>query len=167
MSCLSITELPLDEQAQLELAYAQRLVDRINHLLRADPPTPPRGFGQKLPAAFHAPHPAGRPSFPATNGDTPMLQREIRHPSGTFRPCQCGALPRHIEARGALSTEPFDPFHPAGNRHRLECSNADCGARTAWMPTLETAVLDWRHKFAVPARSVARPVLRLHKQETA
>lgn len=69
MSCLSITELPLSEQAELELAYAQRLVDRINNLLRADPSTPPRSFGQKLPAASPSSRSAGRPLFPATNGD--------------------------------------------------------------------------------------------------
>lgn len=57
MSCLSITELPLAEQAELELAYAQRLVDRIDALLRADPPpTPVRhpqgaGNGHTLPRA--------------------------------------------------------------------------------------------------------------------
>jgi hypothetical protein len=95
-----------------------------------------------------------------------MLQREIRHPAGTFRHCQCGARPRHITARGALSTEPFDPFHPAGDRHRLECVNADCGARTSWLPTLAAAVADWQAKFAAPVpRANVRPLLHLHKQE--
>jgi hypothetical protein len=70
MSCLSITELPLSEQAELELAYAQRLVDRINAMLRADPSTPPHSVGQALSAASPAPRPAGRPLFSATNGDT-------------------------------------------------------------------------------------------------
>lgn len=56
MSCLSITELPLAEQAELELLYAQKLVDRIDALLRADPPTPQRhpqgaGNGHALPRA--------------------------------------------------------------------------------------------------------------------
>lgn len=69
MSCLSITELPLDEQAELELAYAQRLIDRINNLLRADPPIPSRSAGQALLAAPPSPPPAGRPLFSATNGD--------------------------------------------------------------------------------------------------
>lgn len=96
-----------------------------------------------------------------------MLQREIRHPAGTFPRCRCGAEPRHIQAHGALSDEPCDPFHPAGVRHSLECH---CGPhqRTRWLPTLEAATADWRDKFAAPVqRASVRPILRLHKQETA
>lgn len=95
-----------------------------------------------------------------------MLQREIRHPAATFPHCRCGAEPHHIQARGALSTEPFDPQHPTGTRHALECR---CGARTAWLPTLAAAEHAWRARFAAP--DAARPtaarhrVLTLHKQE--
>lgn len=98
-----------------------------------------------------------------------MLQREIRHTPGTFARCRCGAEPKHIAGRGALSTEPFDVFHPAGTRHSLECR---CGARTAWLPSLAAATNDWRAHFAAPApaaHGTVHTVLRLHRttKETA
>lgn len=96
-----------------------------------------------------------------------MLQHEIRHPNGTFPHCRCGSHQRHIEARGALSTEPFDPMHPTGTRHALECR---CGARTGWLPSLAAATSDWRQHFAAPEpRSNVHTILRLHRttKETA
>lgn len=81
-------------------------------------------------------------------GDT-MLQRQVRHDSGTFPPCnQCGHEPRHIEARGSHSSEAFDVSHPTGTRHALECR---CGARTPWLGTLSLAVARWGEHFATPA----------------
>lgn len=35
MPCLSVGELPVDEQAELELHYAERLVEKIEAILRA------------------------------------------------------------------------------------------------------------------------------------
>lgn len=96
-----------------------------------------------------------------------MIQREIRHPDGAFPCCRCGAEPRHIQARGTSSREPFDPCHPTGTRHALECR---CGAHTPWLPTLAAAVHDWRGSFAKsPTAMVAsvRPLMRLPHPERA
>lgn len=93
-----------------------------------------------------------------------MIQHQIRHDPATFPRCAgCDHEPRHIEARGSHSGEDFDVLRPTGDRHRLECR---CDARTAWFPTLELALKQWRESFAVPARRASadvRPLLRLHR----
>lgn len=93
-----------------------------------------------------------------------MIQRHVRHDPETFPHCRlCGHEPRHIEARGKGSWEPFDPGHPVGIRHALECQ---CMARTSLQPTLGEALHDWRVRFAVSTRGNVRPLLRLHRDST-
>ena len=90
-----------------------------------------------------------------------MLQQQIRHDPDTFPRCRlCGHEPRHIEARGRGSWDPFDPLHPAGVRHALECQ---CTARTSFQPTLDDALHDWRVRFAIAPRVNVRPLLSMRK----
>lgn len=91
-----------------------------------------------------------------------MIQREIRHPPGSFPNCiACGREPKHIEGHGSHSREAFDIRHPTGERHQLECR---CGVRTAWCPSLALAINQWRLHFAIAQMAApARPLLRLHK----
>jgi hypothetical protein len=95
-----------------------------------------------------------------------MIQKEIRHPAGTFPGCtSCGREPKHIEGRGSHSGEAFDVRHPTGTRHALECR---CGARTQWCSSLALALNHWRQHFSQPEMPApqlahARNVLHLHK----
>lgn len=90
-----------------------------------------------------------------------MIEHHIRHDPETFPRCRlCGNEPRHIETRGRGRWEPFDPLHPAGVRHALECH---CEARTSLQPSLDEALHDWRMRFGVAPRATVRPLLRLHK----
>lgn len=88
-----------------------------------------------------------------------MMQRQERHPKGTFPACsRCASEPRHIVGRGSHRREAFNVMQPTGTRHQLECR---CGTRTGWLPTLAEAEGDWRAHYAVREYPVAR-VRTLH-----
>lgn len=93
--------------------------------------------------------------------EDPMLQRQVRHSSGTFALCrQCGREPRHIEARGSHSGEALDAFHPTGTRHALECA---CGARTPWLSDFHAVRIWWR-AIARGGGSIQAPCHTAHKR---
>lgn len=70
-----------------------------------------------------------------------MIEREQKHPAGTFARCtDCRSEPRHVLTLGRSNHEGAVPMGPGGTRHHLECP---CGRRTARKVTLEAAVADW------------------------
>lgn len=78
-----------------------------------------------------------------------MIQRQERHPAGTFAACSnCKREPMHVVSRGVALGETVDFRDPnwTATRHFLECCR--CGRSTGKHPQLDGAVAEWGEKFA-------------------
>lgn len=85
-----------------------------------------------------------------------MIQRQKKHPAGTFPACrECGQEPRHFAIGGGIATASGSA---STTRHMLECR---CG-QTGRFPALDAAVRDWRTTRAESQRIPG--VLTLHRQ---
>lgn len=136
MSCLSITELPLSEQIEIELVLAARSLERYRALLTSlDPAVYP---------SLDSPCSVGEPVgsiFLSTAERQAMVERQYRqHPA--LAACGCTRSPRMYEARGNGHTVYY-----------AECSF--CGVRASKLPDPANAAAAWNQGERSPIQHKA------------
>ena len=83
-----------------------------------------------------------------------MIQRQVRHQSGTFAPCiSCGREPAHIVSHGAERRAPLQfGRHGTSERHHLEC--ARCDRYTSRCSDQSAAAAEWNEQHGAAATAL-------------
>lgn len=88
-----------------------------------------------------------------------MMQRQIRHPAGTFSLCACTNEPRHILVLGRTARE-TNSDTPT-ERHMLECR---CGRTTAMHSSLLKAEAEWGPVMSQRPLTLPAPMLPMRRR---
>jgi hypothetical protein len=88
-----------------------------------------------------------------------MIQKQVRHPAGSFSVCACGYEPRHILVLGRTARETSSSTPT--ERHMLECR---CGRSTAMHGTLLKAEAEWGPVMSQRPLLLPTPVVPIRRR---